>query len=82
MQVLSFTEFRGNLKKNLDSVTDDGEIVFVNRPDKKAVVILSLEEYNSMLETMHLTESAKNRQRLEEAISRAQSSFEKHDLID
>jgi antitoxin YefM len=69
MEVLNYTEFRKKMKESLDSVSDDNNIVVVSRSKNKNVVLLSLDEYNSWNETMHLIKSDKNRKRLDEAIT-------------
>lgn len=69
MEVVNYTEFRKNMKANLDLVSDDFETVIIARPDKKSIVLISLDEYNSINETMHLLSTEKNRKRLEESIA-------------
>ncbi len=69
MKVVNYSEFRNNLAENLNIVNDDGDIVVVSRSKGKNVVVMSLEEYNSIQETLHLNSSKANRQRLEKAIS-------------
>jgi antitoxin YefM len=69
MEVLNYTEFRKKMKESLDSVSDDNNIVIVSRSKNKNVVLLSMDEYNSWNETMHLIKSDKNRKRLDEAIT-------------
>jgi antitoxin YefM len=82
MNVINFSEFRNHLKANLDSVSEDNEVVIVNRQKDNNVVLISLKEYNSLQETLHLLSSAKNRERLFGAIERDKvSTFETHDLI-
>ncbi len=68
MEVLNYTEFRQNLAKNLDKVNDDAEIVIVSRSKGKNVVVMDLNEYNSIVETIHVNRSEANRKRLQEAI--------------
>jgi len=68
MEVLNYTEFRQNLAKNLDKVNDDAEIVIVSRSKGKNVVVMDLDEYNAMTETIHIIKSEANRKRLQEAI--------------
>lgn len=83
MQVVNYTEFRNNLTKSLNTVNDDGEIVIVSRSKGKNVVVMSLEEYNSMLETLYLSGTKANRQRLDESIDEMNDGkFETHNLID
>jgi len=68
MKVVNYTEFRNNLAESLNMVNDDGDIVVVSRSKGKNVVVMSLEEYNSIQETLHLTSTKANRKRLDEAI--------------
>ncbi len=83
MDVLNFTDFRQNLAKNLDKVNDNDEIVIVSRSKGKNVVVMSLEEYNSLLETMHLIKSEPNRKRLQQAIDEMnKGEFQQHNLIE
>ncbi len=69
MNVLNYTTLRSKLKDVLDTVIDNNETVVVNRGTKNAVII-SLDEYNSWIETMHLLSTKANRDRLEQAIER------------
>jgi len=68
MDVLNYTEFRRNLAKSLDKVNDDAEIVIVSRSKGKNVVVMDLNEYNALTETLHISKSEANRKRLQEAI--------------
>ncbi len=74
MEVLNYSTLRSNLKAVLDSVVDDHETVIINRGDDNAVII-SLEEYNSWQETLHLLSSENNRKRLLEAIKRGKKGL-------
>jgi antitoxin YefM len=83
MEVLNYTEFRRNLAKNLDMVNDDAETVVVSRTKGKNVVVMGLEEYNSIMETLHIVKSETNRKRLQNAIDEMNSgSRQSHDLIE
>ena len=68
MLATNYSEFRNNLKKFLDAVEVDNETVVLKRSKGKGSVIVSLEEYNSMMETLHLLKSKKNADRLYESI--------------
>ncbi len=68
MDVLNYTEFRRNLAKNLDRVNDDAEVVIVSRSKGKNVVVMDLDQYNAMNETLHIIKSEANRKRLQDAI--------------
>ncbi|MES2112187.1 MAG: type II toxin-antitoxin system prevent-host-death family antitoxin [Bacteroidota bacterium] len=83
MEVLSFTEFRKNLAKNLDRVNDDADIVIVSRSKGKNVVVMDLDEYNSINETMHLLSTSANRKRLDESINESKRGIHHaHKLIE
>ena len=60
MKVVNYTDLRVNLKKWLDSVVNDVEELIIKRKDNKDLVVISLEEYNSLKETSYLL-SGKNR---------------------
>lgn len=83
MEVLNYTEFRQNLAKSLDKVNDDAEIVIVSRSKGKNVVVMDLDEYNAIAETLHLVKSEANRKRLQEAIDEMDKGlYSQHQLID
>ena len=83
MKVVNYSEFRNNLAENLNVVNDDGDIVVVSRSKGKNVVVMSLEEYNSIQEMLHLTSTKANRKRLEDAVDEMKKGkFQKHKLIE
>jgi antitoxin YefM len=83
MDVLNYTEFRKNLAKNLDKVNDDAEIVIVSRSKGKNVVVMDLDEYNAMTETLHIIKSEANRKRLQDAIDEMEKGiYHSHKLIE
>lgn len=83
MEVINYTTFRLNLKSSLDMVTQDAGTIIINRGKNDNAVLLSLKEYNSMLETIYLMSTEKNLQRLNEAIEREKKGdIETHSLID
>lgn len=68
MEVVNYSEFRKHLKEHLDKASDDAEVVVVSRSKDKNVVVISLDEYNSWMETLHLLKTEANRERLRESI--------------
>lgn len=68
MIAANYTEFRKDLKKYLDRVENDQETLVLKRGTGKGTVVISIDEYNSIMETMHLLKSKKNAERLFESI--------------
>lgn len=68
MEAINITELRKNMKITLDSVVDDSKEIIIHRPNHEDVVLVSLNEYNSLKETLYLLSSEKNRKRLYEGI--------------
>jgi antitoxin YefM len=73
MIAANFSEFRTNLKSYLDNVEDNNEILIVKRKTGKGTVMISLDEYNSIMETVHLLSSKANADRLYESIQQMKS---------
>ena len=69
MKVLSYTAFRRTLAKTMEKVCDDHEPIVITRKSEGAVVMLSLEDYESLEETTYVLRSPKNVKRLVESIS-------------
>ncbi len=68
MIAANYTEFRTRLKKYLDNVEENNETLIIKRGSGKGAVLISLDEYNSMMETLHLLSSKANADRLYESI--------------
>lgn len=68
MQVVTFTEARNNLKTILDRVTDDADYTVITRRDSEDTVVMSLDSFNSLLETVHLLKSPANAAHLARSI--------------
>ena len=68
MIVANFSEFRTKLNNYFDKVEDNNEILIVTRKTGKGAVMISLDEYNSIMETVHLLSFRANADRLYESI--------------
>jgi antitoxin YefM len=68
MIAANYTEFRNKLKNYLDNVEFNNETLIIKRGSGKGTVLISLDEYNSIMETLHLLSSKKNAKRLFESI--------------
>ena len=67
----TYTQARANLAKLLDRVTQDKEMVIIERRGAEKVAMISALELSGLIETAHLMRSPKNAQRLLSALLRA-----------
>lgn len=80
---MTYTESRARYAEVLDSVVNDREEVVITRAGHQPVVIVSLEDFESLRETAYLMRSPTNARRLLDAMERLESRLgEPHDLID
>jgi len=79
MRALSYTALRRTLAKTMEKVCIDHEPIIITRKSESAVVMLSLEDYESLEETTYLLRSPRNLKRLVESISQLEEGkgFEK-----
>jgi antitoxin YefM len=83
MKTFSYTESRARYAEVLDSVVDDREEIVITRAGHEPVVIVSLEDYESLKETAYLMRSPANARRLLDAMERLEAGQgERHDLAD
>jgi len=68
MRIVSFTEARNGLKSVLDRVVDDVDYTVITRRDAEDAVVMSMEHYNSLMETVHLLKSPANAAHLSKSI--------------
>jgi len=73
MTAITYTAARENLAATMDKVCDDRRPVIITRNRDQAVVMISLEEYESLEETAHLLRSPANARRLLESIHALES---------
>lgn len=80
MIAVNYSTIRNNLKDYCDKVTDESETVIVTRKHEKNVVIMSLEQYNSMMRALrnaeYLAKIDRAYEQLENGLGRS------HDLIE
>jgi len=83
MLATSISDFRKDIKSYLDKVSNNFETLIINRGNDNNVVVISLDEYNSMNATRHELSSKVNEKRLDSAIEKLKTgvSFTK-ELID
>ena len=69
MRVVSFSEARKHIKSVLDMVNDDANATIVTRRDADDAVVMSLDYYNSLMETVYLLKSPANAAHLADSIA-------------
>lgn len=69
MNVTTFSEARNNLKSVLDKITNDADCTIITRRDAGDAVVMSLDYYNSLMETVHLLRSPENAAHLAKSIA-------------
>ena len=83
MKVVSFTEARNSLKALLDAVVNDADATVITRRDSEDAVVMSLDYYNSLMETVHLLRSPANAEHLNRSIEQFKAGkVSRRDLID
>nr|NQU91936.1 type II toxin-antitoxin system Phd/YefM family antitoxin [Bacteroidota bacterium] len=83
MLTTTISDFRKDIKRYLDRVTENFETLIIHRGKDTGVVIISLDEYNSLCATQHEMSSKSNEWRLDSAVEKLKSgpSFQK-DLLE
>lgn len=83
MSHVSYSELRANLAKYMDEVCDSHASLHITRQNARGVVMISEEEYESMMETLHLLRSPANAARLLRSIEEAdKGELIEHDLLE
>jgi len=70
---ITYSQARENLASLLEKVTDEQEIVIINRRGRNSVAMVSADELSSLLETAHLLRSPKNAARLMKSLNNAKA---------
>ena len=60
MRVVNFSEARNNLKHVVDQTVDDADFTVISRRDSPDAVLMSLDTFNSLMETVHLLKTPAN----------------------
>ncbi len=68
MRAISYTTARNNLASTMKKVCDDHDPIIVTRKNNEAVIMMSLEDYESLNETAYLMQNPKNAKRIIESV--------------
>ncbi|WP_425625194.1 type II toxin-antitoxin system Phd/YefM family antitoxin [Aphanothece microscopica] len=83
MQVVSFSEARESFKAVLDRVEADADVTLITRRHAQGAVLMSLDTYNSLMETVHLLRAPANATHLQRSLEQAdRGELLDHPLID
>jgi antitoxin YefM len=73
MQVINFSDARNNLKQLIDRVVEDADVAVIARRDAPDAVVMSLDTFNSWMETVHLLKTPANAAHLAKSIRQLRS---------
>jgi antitoxin YefM len=83
VKVINLLEARNRLKVVLDQVVEDADYTVISRRDAEDAVVMSLDQFNGLMETVHLLKSPANAAHLTKSIKQYRSGMtKKHALID
>ena len=69
MRIITYSEARSSLKSVQDTVHEDADVTIISRRDGADAVVMSLEHYQSLMETMHLLSTPANAAHLATSIA-------------
>ena len=83
MRVVSFSQARNSLKSVLDRVTEDSDCTVITRRDAEDAVVMSLDYFNGLMETVHLLNNPANAAHLQKSIGQYRAGdVALHDMVD
>lgn len=83
MRTVTYSEARDRLKSVLDQVVEDADYTVISRRDAEDTVVMSLDSFNSLMETVHLLRNPANAAHLAESLEQyRQGERQERDLLD
>ncbi|GAB1266715.1 type II toxin-antitoxin system prevent-host-death family antitoxin [Aurantivibrio infirmus] len=83
MKVVNFSDARNHLKSVLDQVVSDADYTIISRRDADDAVVMSLDQFNGLMETVHLLKSPANAAHLNKSIKQYRAGkVQKRNLTD
>jgi antitoxin YefM len=83
MRVINFSDARGRLKSVIDQVIEDADYTVIARRDAPDAVVMSLDSFNGLMETVHLLKSPANAAHLAQSIKQyRKGQLQKGELVD
>jgi antitoxin YefM len=77
MHIVTYSEARNSLKSVLDQVANDADITIISRRDGADAVVMSLDHYQSLMETLHLLSTPTNAAALARAVQQDRDGLAK-----
>ena len=69
MDAVSYSDLRQNLKSYMDKVYGDNDPLIITRKNNENLVLISIDEYNSLMETNYLLSNEANADHLKKSIA-------------
>lgn len=83
MKIINFSDARNNLRSVIDQVVEDADVTVISRRDAPDAVVMSLDHYSSLMETVHLLSSPANAAHLAKSIAQArEGKTQRRELIE
>jgi antitoxin YefM len=83
MRIVTFSEARNKFKSVLDQVVTDADYTIISRRDADDAVVMSLDQFNGLMETVNLLKVPANAAHLTRSIEQYQAGeAEQHGLVD
>ena len=83
MRIVNFSDARNSLKDVIDQVVADADVTVISRRDAPDAVVMSLDHYSSLMETVRLLSSPANATHLARSIAQLRAGQAQHrDLIE
>lgn len=77
MHIITYSEARNSLKSVLDQVANDADITIISRRDGADAVVMSLDHYQRLMETLHLLSTPANAAALARAVQQDRDGLAK-----
>ncbi len=78
MRIVNFSDARNSLRSVIDQVVEDADVTIISRRDAPDAVVMSLDHYNGLMETVHLMSSPANAAHLSRSIAQLRAGQAKH----
>jgi len=83
MKVINFSDARNHLKSVIDQVVNDADVTVITRRDADDAVVMSLDHFNGLMETVHLLKGPENAAHLSRSIKQYRAGrTQRHELTD